>query len=166
MNMNVSGIRWSDQTIKQETKKRKALGKGFDEILNTEMNAIKKKRKLGGIMKYTVINHDRAMQLIFDESESKNLFLIDYTKEGQLALYPIVDMSIESIERDINEESEFLYKGSIGTKANVVMVCDDQQDTVYGTYDFNTPLEKQYVNELANRLRERPGVVSTYVSQI
>ena len=162
--MSLSNISWKESFPEDNTKKHKALGKGFDEILKTELNAIKH-TKLGGSMKYTVINHDRAMQIIFDDEKRCNLYLID-TDAGKLVLYPVSELPMDSIDEYINSESEFLYKGEFGVKARIIMVLDNQQDTIYGTYDFNTPLEQRYVNELANRLRERTGVISTYVSQI
>ena len=39
-------------------------------------------------------------------------------------------------------------------KATIVMKFADGKEYEYGTYDYNTPLEKVFVNELAERVRD------------
>ena len=41
-------------------------------------------------------------------------------------------------------------------QANIVMEFDDDK-CVYGTYPFNSSIEKNYVNELAMQIRDERG---------
>ena len=49
-------------------------------------------------------------------------------------------------------------------KAEIVMVCDDEE-YVYGTYPFDTDVEKNKVNELAMQIRKEREV-ETYVRKV